>query len=203
MMDILEEFSETELKRQLEFIIEIDKVKSILRQTLLTDGSRQENDAEHSWHIAVMAVILEKQAPKNVDINRVVKMCLIHDLIEIYAGDTFAYDIQANKGKEEREQAAGDKLFSILPGKQGEELKNLWTEFDAMETPDAKYAASLDRLQPFIHNILTNGHTWILGKVTRSQVEKRISVARETLPALRPWIDSMIELGVEKGWIKS
>lgn len=202
-MDILGNFPETELKRQLEFLVEIDKVKNILRQTLLTDGSRQENDAEHSWHIAVMAVILEKQAPKNVDINRAVKMCLIHDLIEIYAGDTFAYDTEANKGKEEREKAAGDRLFSILPKEQGEELKKLWMEFDAMETQDAKYAASLDRLQPFIHNVLTNGHTWNLGKVTRSQVEKRISVARETLPALRPWIDSMIELGVEKGWIKS
>lgn len=202
-MDILENFAETELKRQLEFLIEIDKVKSILRQTLLTDGSRQENDAEHSWHIAIMAVILEKQAPKNIDINRVVKMCLIHDLIEIYAGDTFAYDIEANKGKEERELAAGEKLFSILPPDQGEELEKLWKEFDAMDTPDAKYAASLDRLQPFIHNILTKGHTWILGNVTRSQVEKRISVARETLPGLKPWIDSMIERGVEKGWIKS
>ena len=202
-MDILGNFPETELKRQLEFLVEIDKVKNILRQTLLTDGSRQENDAEHSWHIAVMAVILEKQAPKNVDINRAVKMCLIHDLIEISAGDTFAYDTEANKGKEEREKAAGDRLSSILPKEQGEELKKLWMEFDAMETQDAKYAASLDRLQPFIHNVLTNGHTWILGQVSRSQVEKRISVAKENLPALKPWIDSMIEYGVKEGWIKS
>lgn len=202
-MDILKNITNTELKRQLEFLIEIDKIKSIFRKTLLTDKSRQENDAEHSWHIAIMAVILEKLVPKNVDINRVVKMCLIHDLIEIYAGDTFAFDLEANKGKEEREMAAGEKLFSMLPGNQGEELKKLWMEFDGMETPDAKYAASLDRLQPFIHNVLTDGHTWVMGKVSKAQVEKRISIAKETLPELSPWIEEMIEQGISNGWIKS
>ena len=134
------------LDQQLRFTAEIDKMTSILRRTMLIDGSRRENDAEHSWHIAVMALIFEEYATEPVNINRAVKMCVVHDLIEIYAGDTFAYDAAGNADKAEREAAAADKLFAQLPKEQGEEIRLLWEEFDAMQTPDAKYAACMDRL---------------------------------------------------------
>lgn len=145
------------LERQLRFLTEIDKAKLILRRTLLTDGSRRENDAEHSWHLAVMAAVLQEHAREPFSMERVLKMTLIHDLVEIYAGDTFAFDTAANAGKEDRETAAADRLFALLPPDQGQELRALWEEFDAMETADARYAAALDRLQPFLHNLCTQG----------------------------------------------
>ena len=149
------------LDQQLKFTAEIDKMTGILRRTMLIDGSRRENDAEHSWHIAVMALLFSEYAIEPVDVARAIKMCVVHDLIEIYAGDTFAYDPVGNKDKEQREQAAADKLFAMLPQEQGQEIRSLWEEFDEMKTPDAKYAACMDRLQPFLHNTLTQGHTWI------------------------------------------
>ena len=148
----------TKLEKQLQFLIEVDKMKTILRQTLLVDKTRRENDAEHSWHFALMAIILYEYADQGkVSLYRVLKMALVHDLIEIYAGDTFAYDDAGNATKEQRETEAADKLFGILPSGQGEELRALWEEFDRMETPDAMYAAALDLLQPFINNYLTEG----------------------------------------------
>ena len=153
--------SNLRLDQQLRFTAEIDKMTSILRRTMLVDGSRRENDAEHSWHIAVMALIFEEYAAEPVDISRAVKMCVVHDLIEIYAGDTFAYDATGNADKAEREAASADKLFAQLPAEQGAEIRSLWEEFDAIQTPDAKYAACMDRLQPFLHNTLTDGHTWV------------------------------------------
>ena len=164
------------LDQQLRFTAEIDKMTSILRRTMLIDGSRRENDAEHSWHIAVMALIFEEYATQNVDVSRAVKMCVVHDLIEIYAGDTFAYDAAGNADKAEREAAAAEKLFAQLPKEQGAEIRLLWEEFDAMQTPDAKYAACMDRLQPFLHNTLTSGHTWVEGGTVRASVEKRMAV---------------------------
>ena len=138
---------------------------------MLIDGSRRENDAEHSWHIAVMALLFSEYATEPVDVARAAKMCVVHDLIEIYAGDTFAYDLEANKGKAEREAAAADKLFAQLPAEQGAEIRSLWEEFDAMNTPDSKYAACMDRLQPFLHNTLTEGHTWRESGTNRAVTE--------------------------------
>lgn len=189
------------LDQQLLFTAEIDKMTDILRQTMLISGNRRENDAEHSWHIAAMAMLLTEYAAEPVDIGRVVRMCIVHDLVEIEAGDTFAYDVQGNIGKAERERIAADKVFGKLPEDQGSMIRGLWEEFDAMETPDAKYAACIDRIQPFLHNVLTDGHTWQNGRVSRASVEKRIAVVREFMPEVYRWMESTIELALEKGWL--
>lgn len=191
----------TKLQQQFEFIAEVDKLKHILRRTLLVDGSRRENDAEHSWHLSMCAIILEEYAAEKIDLGRVLKMVTVHDLVEIYAGDTFAFDVEANKGKEEREQIAADKLFSQLPQNQGAELRILWEEFDAMNTSDSRFAASLDRIQPFLHNTKTGGHTWIKGNATEKQVLERMEPVRTGTPSLWPWVLKNIEIGLTEGWI--
>ena len=190
------------LDQQLRFTAEIDKMTSILRRTMLIDGSRRENDAEHSWHIAVMALIFSEYAKEPVDTARAAKMCVVHDLIEIYAGDTFAYDLEANKNKAEREAAAADKLFAQLPPEQGAELCTLWEEFDAMQTPDSKYAACMDRLQPFLHNTLTTGHTWVQSGTNRAVVEKRMAVIKDFMPQVYKWVEKNMDAAIEKGWLK-
>ena len=202
----LEDFIESKnirLDQQLKFTAEIDKMTSILRRTMLIDGSRRENDAEHSWHIAIMALLFTEYTVEPVDVSRAVKMCVVHDLIEIYAGDTFAYDVKGNMDKAQREQAAADKLFAMLPSEQGKEIRNLWEEFDAMQTPDAKYAACMDRLQPFLHNTLTNGHTWVEGGTCRPMVEKRMAIIKEFMPQVYPWVKQNIDNAIEKGWLKN
>ena len=191
------------LDQQLKFTAEIDKMTGILRRTLLVDKSRRENDAEHSWHIAVMAMLFEEYAVEKVDTARAVKMCVVHDLVEIYAGDTFAYDVKGNEDKAEREKMAADKLFGQLPEEQGLMIRDLWEEFDAMETPDAKYAACLDRIQPFLHNTLTDGHTWADGKTNRAAVEKRMAIVKEFMPEVYEWIVINLDRAMEKGWLKS
>ena len=195
--------SNLRLDQQLRFTAEIDKMTSILRRTMLVDGSRRENDAEHSWHIAVMAMIFEEYAAEPVDISRAVKMCVVHDLIEIYAGDTFAYDAAGNADKAEREVAAADKLFAQLPKEQGAEIRSLWEEFDAMQTPDAKYAACMDRLQPFLHNTLTGGHTWVESGTARPSVEKRMAVIKDFMPEVYKWVEKNIDNAVAQGWLKA
>lgn len=191
------------IAQQLEFLAEIDKMKQVLRQTLLMDGSRRENDAEHSWHLATMALVLREYAAPEVDLFRVLQMALVHDLIEIYAGDTFAFDDAANQDKEAREQAAADRLFGMLPTPQGAELRALWEEFDAMETPDAGFAAACDRLQPFFHNTRTQGHTWQLGPVTRAQVYRRMDPVRWAMPALWPFVEEQVALALSQGQLKA
>lgn len=190
-----------DVNKILKFTAEIDKMTSVLRRTMLIDKSRRENDAEHSWHIAVMAILFEKFAPTGTDISRAVKMCVVHDLVEIYAGDTFAYDINGNKSKAEREAKAADKLFGMLPEDVGKEIRLLWEEFDRMETPDAKYAACMDRIQPYLHNTLTDGYTWVEGKVSKTQVLERSAVIEETLPEVWDWVLKNVENGVKNGWI--
>ena len=189
------------MNQQLLFTAEIDKMTDVLRQTVLINKSRRENDAEHSWHIAVMAMLFSEYASEPVNIGRVVQMCVVHDLVEIEADDTFAYDVQGNIGKAEREKEAADKLFSKLPEDQGHMIRSLWEEFDAMETADAKYAACMDRLQPFLHNTLTEGHTWGQGKVTRGAVEKRMAVIKDFMPEVYEWLNANLDRAVEKGWL--
>ena len=192
------------LKKQLGFLIEVDKMKSVLRQTLLVNKTKREDDAEHSWHFALMAMILyEYTGPAKVDLPRVMKMALVHDLIEIYAGDTFAYDEKGNESKGLRESAAADRLFAMLPPDQGDEIRTLWEEFDAMETMDARYAAAIDRLQPFLNNCMTEGHTWRLGGVTGAQVYKRMDMVRVAMPEVWPFVAENIEDAIEKGYIKA
>lgn len=189
------------MEQQLQFIMEIDRMKSVYRRTLLVDRSRRETDAEHSWHFALMALLLAEYAGPDVKIDRVIRMALVHDLVEIYAGDTFAYDGDGKKTQHAREQQAADKLFSQLPADQGPRLCALWEEFDAMETPDARFAAAIDRLQPFLNNCLTEGHTWKEGSVKSAQVRERLSVAQDAAPTLWPFIDSLIRHCVEKGYL--
>ena len=202
----IEDFLESKnirLDQQLRFTAEIDKMTSILRRTMLIDGSRRENDAEHSWHIAVMALIFEEYAAEPVNVSRAVKMCVVHDLIEIYAGDTFAYDAAGNKDKAEREAAAADKLFAQLPKEQGADIRALWEEFDIMQTADAKYAACMDRLQPFLHNTLTGGHTWVESGTARPSVEKRMAVIKDFMPEVYKWVEKNIDNAVAQGWLKA
>ena len=190
------------LQQQMIFIAEVDKLKNIFRRTILTDSSRRENDAEHSWHLALMAIVLEEYAAEPVKLGRVLAMVTVHDLIEIYAGDTFAFDAAANQDKAQREQAAAEKLFGMLDQEQGHKFRQLWEEFDAMNTADARFAASLDRIQPFMHNVLTEGHTWKLGSVTKEQVYRRMAPVKTGTPALWPWLESQVASAIEKGWIK-
>lgn len=190
------------LDSQFLFTAEIDKMTSVLRRTLLVDLSRRENDAEHSWHIAVMAMLFSEYAAEPVDIGRVVQMCVVHDLVEVYAGDTFAYDAAGNADKEAREKAAADQLFGMLPKEQGRMIRSLWEEFDAMESADAKYAACMDRLQPFLHNTLTDGHTWVEGGTDRAAVEKRMAIIKEFMPQVYTWVAENIEHAIEAGWLK-
>ena len=189
------------LDQQLKFTAEIDKMTGVLRRTLLVDRSRRENDAEHSWHIAVMALLFEEYALEKVDVSRVAMMCVVHDLVEIYAGDTFAYDVKGNEDKQDREAMAADKLFGQLPEEQGKMIRDLWEEFDAMETSDAKYASCLDRIQPFLHNTLTEGHTWSNGKTNRAAVEKRMAIVKEFMPEVYEWISANLDRAVEKSWL--
>ena len=190
------------LDQQLKFSAEIDKMTGIIRRTSLIDRSRRENDAEHSWHIAAMAMLFEEYAKEPVNVSRAIEMCVVHDLIEIYAGDTFAYDAKANEDKAEREKKAADKLFSQLPQEQGKMIRDLWEEFDAMETSDAKYASCMDRLQPFMHNTLTEGFTWAESGTNRASVEKRMAVIRDFMPEVYKWIDANIEKAIAMGWLK-
>lgn len=148
------------LKKQMEFIIEVDKLKDIIRQTNLTNGERKENDAEHSWHLALMAVFLSEYAKEPVDVLQVIKMVLIHDLVEIDAGDTYLYDEAGNGTKAAREQKAAERIFNILPGDQAEELFQLWQEFEDRKTPESKFANTLDRIQPVLLNDATEGRAW-------------------------------------------
>jgi putative hydrolases of HD superfamily len=191
------------LLRQIEFIIEIDKLKQIFRQNAVIGTTRNENDAEHSWHLAVMAMILSEYAvEKKIDILRVVKMALIHDLVEIDAGDTFAYDEKGYEDKEERERKAADRLFNILPSEQAQEFFELWDEFEKLETPEARFAACLDRLQPLILNYNTKGHTWQKPGITSAKVLKRNEPLKENTPILWDYVKEVIEDSIEKGYLQ-
>lgn len=192
----------TRLEQQLTFILEIDKLKTILRQTLLTDMSRRENTAEHSWHLAVMAMLLTEYAVEPFDILRAIKMVLVHDIVEIDAGDTFAYDGLANQDKEERERRAADRLFAMLPEEQGHEFRQLWEEFEARQTPDSKYANALDRLQPLLHNWKTEGGTWRIHKVTKPAVLRRMEPVKIGMPEVYPTVEKIIEDACRVGWIQ-
>lgn len=200
--NIFSTINNSSLRKQLEFVVEIDKLKQIFRRNLIIDGSRRENDAEHSWHLALMAILLQEHAKnKDFSLEKVMKMVIVHDLVEVYAGDTFAYDVAGNEDKNAREMAAAEKLFSMLPKNQGDEIRKLWEEFDEEKTPDSRYAAALDHLQPFIHNALTDGHTWRSGNVTKEQIYQRMKVVMDELPELRPWMEEQIQYGLSKGWI--
>lgn len=191
------------LEQQLNFIIEIDKLKTIIRQTLLCDKSRRENSAEHSWHLAVMAMLLSEYAAGPVDAAHTMKMVLVHDIVEVDAGDVFAYDVPGNIGKEERERAAADRIFGLLPPQQALELRALWDEFEAQQTTESKFANALDRLQPLLNNSQTEGGTWRIHSVRRDQVLRRMDPVRIGLPDVWPLVKKIVDDACERGWIKS
>ncbi len=206
-MDHLKDFISSgnlRLDSLLKFTAEIDRMTGVLRRNLLIDRSRRENDAEHSWHIAVMALVFEEFAVQKVNVLHAVEMLLVHDLVEIYAGDTFAYDVNGYKDKAQREQRAADKLFSQLPPEQGKYIRSLWEEFECRRTPDARYADCLDKLQPFLHNTFTEGHTWKAEDIrtVRSQVEQRMSALKDFMPEVHRWVETNIGNAVAKGWLK-
>jgi len=190
------------LEQQIQFIIEIDKLKQVFRQTYLLDSTRKENDAEHSWHLAMMAILLyEYAAEPDTDLLRVMKMVLIHDLVEIDAGDTFCYDEAGNKTKAAREQAAAERIFNILPRDQAGEIRRLWDEFEARQTPEARFAAALDRLQPLLHNYHTQGRAWREHGVTVDQVLERNRHMADGSEALWQYAEAMILDAVDKGFL--
>ena len=189
------------LTRQLDFIAEIDKLKTVFRRTFLISDDRRENDAEHSWHLAAAAIILREYAAEPINLERVLKMAVVHDLVEIYAGDAFAYDERANEVKAEKESRAAERLFSLAPRDQGREIEDLWREFDAMNSADSRFAAALDRFMPFLHNTLTDGATWKEGRVRAEQVYKRMEPVKTAVPALWPFIEERIRGAVKRGWI--
>lgn len=182
----------TRVEHQLAFLLEIDRLKGVLRQTLLCDGSRHENSAEHSWHLALMAVVLAEHAAEPVDVTRVIGMLLVHDVVEIDAGDTFAYDTSANADRAARERQAADRIFGLLPPEQGRELRALWEEFEARETAEARAANALDRLQPLLLNDRARGGSWRTHGVRRSQVLQRMEPIRTALPTLWPTVERIV-----------
>lgn len=201
-MDKFDFINSEKLRKQIEFIITIDEMKNILRRNLVVDASRRENDAEHSWHLAVMAMILEEYSADKVDISKVLKIALVHDLVEVYAGDTFAYDVKGNEDKLDREIMAAEKLFGMLGDGQGDEIRAIWDEFEAKETEESKYANAIDRLQPLILNYLTNGHTWKLGDVHAPQIYKRMDIIRTATPELWHIVEGIISTSIESGLLK-
>ncbi|CAH1523603.1 Predicted hydrolase [Vibrio owensii] len=192
------------LEKQLALLIELDQLKSVLRRTRVKSADRRlENSGEHSWHVALMAVLMQEHANAPIDIARVMKMLLIHDVVEIDAGDTFVYDVAASKEQEEKELKAAERLFGMLPSDQGDELFSLWKEFEAAQSDDAKYAKALDRLIPMLLNYHNDGQSWKEHGVTREQaltINKRIEFGSVTL-----WdkAKELIEDATEKGWLKS
>lgn len=188
-------------RKQMDFLIEINKLKSVFRQSLLPENGRNENDAEHSWHLCMYAVVLSEYAPKDIDLLKCIKMLLIHDLVEIYAGDTYLYDEKGNEDKIKRETEAADKLYSML-GKQGEDLKALWYEFDACESKEAVFANAMDRMQPIILNYFTEGKLWRKNNVNISQViEKGKWKTRNVDERIKQYVYTMLNDAVVKGYL--
>lgn len=198
-------FDNERLHKQLEFLIEIDKVKQVFRNTILLDASRRENDAEHTWHMAVCALMFQEYSnQKEIDMLKVLKIILLHDIVEIYAGDTFAYDEKGNVGRLEREQDAAEKIFGLLPEDQKLEFRELWDEFEESKTPESKYAHLIDTFMPIFHNYCTKGLQWQKFNVTRERVLNRNRQYIENgSKFLWEYVESIIKEAVEKGYLGS
>ena len=189
------------LARQLDFVREADKIKQIFRQTNIGDNTRPENDSEHSWHLALMAMFLSEYANEEVDLSRVIQMVLIHDLVEIDAGDTYAYDPEANKSKREREVKAAERIFHILPDDQAKWLRDLWEEFEAGDTMDAKFAIAMDVLHPILMNDMGEGKAWLDHNVREEQVRARVERVRPGSETLYQVCSELITKNREKGYL--
>lgn len=189
----------TDLFRQIEFIKEVDKLKYIVRKTKLFNSDRNENDAEHSWHLALMAIVLAGHANVPVDVLKVVKMLLIHDIVEIDAGDTFIYDTQKSHDNTAEERAAANRIFGLLPEAQAVELIAVWEEFEAHQTNEAKFARAMDRLEPLLQNTSNNGGTWAEFGVTYEKVYAKKQVIKEGSATIWQYAEQLINESVESG----
>lgn len=188
------------LQKQMQFCEVIDGEKLIGRQTYLADASRKENDAEHAWHMAVMTLLLSEYANEKIDVLKTISMLLIHDLVEVYAGDTYAYDDEAKKSQKERELAAADKLFAILPEDQGKKMRALWDEFEAWESPEAKFARTMDNIQPLMLNNASGGKSWAERGIKLSQILGRNAHTKDGAEELWKYsYNNFIKPNVEKG----
>ena len=193
---------DTRLENQLNFSLEIDKLKNVFRQTHLSNNGRNENDAEHSWHMAIMAYVLKEYSNEKVDILKVMLMCLIHDIVEIDAGDTYAYDLESLSTQKEREERAKERIFSLLPEDIAKEFKSLFDEFESFETPESKFAHALDNLQPLMLNNSNNGADWKEHKVTAKQVYERQNKTKLGSLKLMEVADKILKENIKKGTLK-
>jgi putative hydrolase of HD superfamily len=195
--------AETErFKKQIEFILEADKLKHVRRKTILLDHSRRENSAEHSWHIALMLLIMpEYSSERDIDFFHVMKMLLIHDLVEIDAGDTYCYDDDGRKDQRRREEIAARRIFGLLPADQAEGLRALWDEFEKRETPESRFANALDRVQPLLNNYFTDGQTWQENDIKSGQVHRRMRPVKDGAPVLWNYVTALIKDAVRKGFL--
>ena len=189
------------LADQVRFLLEADRLKSVLRRTLISDGSRYENSAEHSWHVALFALLLSEHAREPVDVSRVITMLVLHDLVEIDAGDTYVYDEAGLATKATREQAAADRLFELLPTDQGRALRGLWEEFDACESEDSRFANAVDRLAAILLNFAGRGQVWRRHGVSAQQVRARNAAVGEAAPALGEVVRMVVDDSVARGWL--
>lgn len=190
------------LLQQIDFIKEIDKIKYIQRKTKLFNSDRNENDAEHSWHLAMMTVVLVQHSEVPVDVLKVLKMVLIHDIVEIDAGDIFIYDAAKNHSNTKEERKAAQRIFGILPKKQADEMRSIWEEFESGQTPEAKFARTMDRLEPLLQNISNKGGTWKEFGVDYSKVYEKKKVMKEGSAAIWNYAENLINESVEKGILK-
>lgn len=190
-----------DLKKQIDFIIEMDKLKNIYRQTYVLHENRKENDSEHSWHLALMAFVLKDYSNEPVDILKVMKMVLIHDIVEIDAGDTYCYDKSGYETKRLREEKAAERIFGILPETQRDEMRALWEEFEAVDTAESKFAAALDRIQPVLLNIAKEGLSWKEHGISYKQVYERNFPISKGSDKIWAYVDELLKSCVEKGFL--
>ena len=196
----LPETIDARLREQLAFLIEADRLKTVLRQSPLAAADRRENDAEHSWHLALMVVILAEHADEQIDVGHTVQLVVVHDLVEIHAGDTPLYDTAMAAGQRERESAAADVLFSLLPADQGARVRALWEEFEAEQTPEARFAKAVDRLEPLLLNWMARGGTWRTPGVTADDSRARKAVIQNASASLWQAGRAMIDESERRGW---
>jgi putative hydrolase of HD superfamily len=194
--------SNERLTEQIAFLVEADRLKTILRRTPLSDNSRPENSAEHSWHLALAAMILHEYGPTGMDTSHVLELVIVHDLVEIDAGDTFAYDDAAHETKDARERAAADRIFGLLPADQARRFRALWEEFEAMSTAEARFANALDRLQALLQNMKAGGGSWAAYAVTRDQVLRRMAPVESAMPDVWPLVCEVIDRYCAMGAIR-
>lgn len=191
-----------DLRRELEFVIEVDRMKAVLRQSRVVAVARRENDAEHSWHLALMVLVLSRHAGEPVDVGRALELAVVHDLVEVYAGDTVIHDDVEPGEQAAREQAAADRLFALLPSPQADRMRAAWDEFEAHQTPEARFVRSMDRLQPILLDWMSRGGTWAESDVTPSQLRDRTGVIADGSPSLWAAAEVLIDESARRGYLR-